>query len=119
MTNPRETVFQERFREDLRYWVASDRKAAEHIFRLIEEVTRDPFHGIGKPEHLKCGSDLWSRELNQVDRMVYLVRSSRIDFLQARYHYSDVIEGTHFDQRFCPLENGCRLRSAKCPRLHG
>lgn len=84
----REAVFQPEFREDLRYWVEVDRKAALRAFALIESIMRDPFTGIGKPEPLKYLSPgVWSRRLTQEHRLVYLVREERIDFLQARYHY--------------------------------
>ena len=84
----REAVFQPEFREDLRYWVKSDRKVALRAFDLIESIMRDPFDGIGKPEPLKyLTSGAWSRRLTQEHRIVYLVRDDRIDFLQARYHY--------------------------------
>lgn len=84
----REAVFQPEFREDLRYWVKSDRKVALRAFDLIESILRDPFDGIGKPEPLKyLTAGAWSRRLTQEHRIVYLVRDERIDFLQARYHY--------------------------------
>jgi len=87
-TKLRDTVFQPEFREDLRYWVQTDRKIALRAFDLIEAITRDPFTGIGKPEPLKyISSGTWSRRLTQEHRIVYLVRDDRIDFLQARYHY--------------------------------
>jgi len=84
----REAVFQPEFREDLRYWVETDRKIAMRAFDLIEAVMRDPFTGIGKPEPLKYLSPgVWSRRLTQEHRLVYLIRDDRIDFLQVRYHY--------------------------------
>lgn len=87
-TRARDAVFQPEFREDLRYWVETDRKLALRAFDLIETVMRDPFSGIGKPEPLKyLASGAWSRRLTQEHRIVYLVRDDRIDFLQARYHY--------------------------------
>ncbi|MDU0458277.1 MAG: Txe/YoeB family addiction module toxin [Geobacteraceae bacterium] len=87
-TKQRDTVFQSEFREDLRYWVQTDRKVALRAFDLIEAIVRDPFTGIGKPEPLKyLLSGTWSRRLTQEHRIVYLVRDDRIDFLQARYHY--------------------------------
>ena len=49
----RESVFQPEFRDDLRYWVETDRKTALRVFQLIEGIMRDPFQGIGKPEPLK------------------------------------------------------------------
>jgi toxin YoeB len=84
----RKAVFQPEFREDVRSWVRSDRKAALRAFDLIESIMRDPFEGIGKPEPLKyLTAGAWSRRLTQEHRIVYLVRDDRIDFLQARYHY--------------------------------
>lgn len=84
----RVSVFQPEFREDLRYWVETDRKMALRAFDLIEAIMRDPFNGIGKAEPLKyLTSGAWSRRLTQEHRIVYLVRDDRIDFLQARYHY--------------------------------
>jgi toxin YoeB len=81
-------VFHLEFREDLRYWVESERKVALRAFDLIEAILRDPFTGIGKPEPLKyLASGAWSRRLTQEHRIVYLVSADRIDFLQARYHY--------------------------------
>jgi len=50
---------------------------------------REPFSGIGKPEPLKyLGAGVWSRRITQEHRLVYLVNDDRIDFLQARYHYT-------------------------------
>ena len=54
----------------------------------MDAALRDPSAGIGKPEHLKhFGGNVWSRRLNEADRLVYEVFSDRIEFLQARYHY--------------------------------
>lgn len=84
----RSAVFQPEFREDLRYWVTTDRRTALRILDLVEAVMRDPFQGIGKPEPLKyLGAGIWSRRITQEHRLVYLVQQTQIDFLQARYHY--------------------------------
>ena len=81
-------VFQPEFREDLRYWVETDRRIALRALEIVEAILRDPFEGIGKPEPLKyLASGTWSRRLTQEHRIVYLVSNDRIDFLQARYHY--------------------------------
>lgn len=81
-------VFHLEFREDLRYWVETDRRTALRAFDLIEAIMREPFSGIGKPEPLKyLGSGIWSRRLTQEHRVVYLISEDRVDFLQARYHY--------------------------------
>ena len=84
----REAVFHPEFRQDLGYWVETDRKIALRAFELIEGILRDPFTGIGKPEPLKYVlAGCWSRRLTQEHRLVYRVSGQRIDFLQARYHY--------------------------------
>ncbi len=85
---PREAVFQPEFIEDLRSWVAEDRKVALRVLDLVDAILGDPFAGIGKPEPLKyLAPNTWSRRITQEHRLVYLVRDDRIDFLQARYHY--------------------------------
>jgi toxin YoeB len=87
-SNQRDAVFHPEFREDLRYWVATDRRVALRTLDLVEAILRDPFGGIGKPDPLKhLGVGIWSRRLTQEHRLVYLVSDDRIDFLQTRYHY--------------------------------
>jgi len=84
----RDAVFHPEFREDLCYWVETDRKTALRVLDLIEAIMHEPFTGIGKPEPLKyLASGTWSRRLTQEHRIVYLVSNDRVDFLQARYHY--------------------------------
>jgi len=74
--------------EDLRFWVDTNRKIALRLFDLMEAALRDPFSGIGKPEHLRhLGGSVWSRRITEADRLVYEVFDDRIEFLQARYHY--------------------------------
>ena len=85
---PRLAVFHREFREDLRYWVDTDRRTALRALELVEAVIREPFTGIGKPEPLKhVLAGAWSRRLTQEHRIVYVVRDNQIDFIQARYHY--------------------------------
>ena len=84
----REAVFHPEFREDLQFWVKTDRKAALRTLELVEASLNDPFTGIGKPEPLKfLLAGCWSRRITQEHRLVYRVSENRIDFLQARYHY--------------------------------
>ena len=84
----RHAVFHPEFREDLRYWVQSERNTALRVLDLVEATLRDPFAGVGKPEPLRyLLAGCWSRRITQEHRMVYRVGDDRIDFLQARYHY--------------------------------
>ena len=84
----RVAVFHREFREDLRYWVKSDRHVALRVLDLVDASMRDPFGGLGKPEPLRYVlAGCWSRRVTQEHRLVYRVGEERIDFLQARYHY--------------------------------
>ncbi len=84
----RTAVIQDECRQDLRYWVDTNRKIALRVLDLMGAVLRDPYEGIGKPEHLKhMGGNVWSRRVTEADRLVYEVFDDRVEFLQARYHY--------------------------------
>ena len=74
--------------EDLAWWIEQDRAQALRIVRLVREVQRAPFSGLGKPEPLKHElSGCWSRRINQEHRLVYQVMSDKIRILSCRYHY--------------------------------
>jgi toxin YoeB len=74
--------------EDFLFWLASDRKTARRIVRLIAEIQRNPFTGIGKPEPLKGElSGYWSRRIDDQHRLVYRADANEIKILKARYHY--------------------------------
>ncbi len=73
---------------DYRYWQNTDKAMVRRINRLIEECTRRPFDGIGKPEPLKHFlSGSWSRRIDEEHRLVYQVDSDDLVILQARFHY--------------------------------
>jgi toxin YoeB len=68
--------------------VETDRGIALRILNLVEEVLRDPFRGIGRPEPLKYAlAGACSRRITQEHRLVYCVSGKRVGFVQARYHY--------------------------------
>lgn len=74
--------------EDLAWWVETDRKKAARLLKLIKEVQRDPFQGIGKPEPLKHDlAGCWARRIDDEHRLVYQVLDNKIRILACRYHY--------------------------------
>ncbi|MFD7509812.1 Txe/YoeB family addiction module toxin [Streptomyces sp. NPDC059853] len=74
--------------EDFLFWLASDRKAARRITRLIAEIQRTPFEGIGKPEPLRGDlTGYWSRRINDEHRLVYRADDKEVKIIKARYHY--------------------------------
>lgn len=74
--------------EDLAYWVKKDRRKATKILDLIQEISKSPVQGTGKPEPLKHSlSGCWSRRIDQEHRLVYSVENNKIRILSCRLHY--------------------------------
>ena len=75
--------------EDYLFWQSTDSATLKRINRLLDDITRDPFGGIGKPEQLRHAlAGAWSRRIDEEHRIVYLVEGDDVVILQARYHYS-------------------------------
>lgn len=74
--------------EDYLYWQGQDRKTLKRINALIQDVRRSPFSGIGKPEPLRENlSGFWSRRIDDVNRLVYVLDSEDVVIIACRYHY--------------------------------
>ncbi len=74
--------------DDYLYWQKYDRKMVERINQLIQEVRREPFAGVGKPEPLRHAlAGFWSRRISDEHRMVYRVEGDSLLVAQLRYHY--------------------------------
>lgn len=74
--------------EDLAYWSKNNKNKARKILRLLEEIIKSPFNGIGKPEPLKYSlSGCWSRRIDKEHRLVYKIEDKTIVILSCRYHY--------------------------------
>ena len=81
-------IFSDNAWEDYLYWQKTDKKILRRINTLIQEIMRNPFEGIGKPEPLKHAlSGYWSRRINEEHRIVYKVSADAILMAQLRYHY--------------------------------
>jgi toxin YoeB len=75
-------------REDLVFWEGANPKVIEKINVILESILADPEKGIGKPEKLKYElSGLWSRRINQKDRLAYQIDADTVIVLQLRDHY--------------------------------
>lgn len=74
--------------KQLEYWKENDKSKIKRIQLLINVIEHNPFIGIGKPEPLKHGmSGLWSRRIDNKNRLVYSVHSNVVIIHQCRYHY--------------------------------
>ncbi|MEU6278281.1 Txe/YoeB family addiction module toxin [Streptomyces populi] len=84
----RDVRFRPTGREDLLYWQSADKKLFGKLVRLIGEIQRDPFAGIGKPEPLKGDlSGYRSRRIDDEHRLVHRATEKEIVIIKARYHY--------------------------------
>ena len=73
-------------------WQSEDAKVLNRLNGLLEECTRDPFRGTGRPEPLGGNlSGWWSRRIDREHRLVYRVtgrgEAQALEAAQCRYHY--------------------------------
>ncbi len=90
MTNMarRSLVFTTESWEDYIYWTSQDKKTLKKINKLIADIIRNPFEGLGKPEPLKENyTGLWSRRIDDKNRLIYAVTDSSISIVGCRFHY--------------------------------
>ena len=74
---------------DYIYWQENDRAMLRRINRIIRDIQRDPYDGIGKPEALQHElSGYWSRRIDQEHRLVYRMDGETIVVLLCRHHYT-------------------------------
>ncbi|OUD14583.1 Txe/YoeB family addiction module toxin [Thioflexithrix psekupsensis] len=81
-------LFEVKAFEEYHDWARIDKKVFQRISKLIIEITRDPFNGIGKPEPLKHElSGCWSRRIDDVHRLVYVVEEDVLRIISCKNHY--------------------------------
>lgn len=67
-----------------------DRKTIKRIIKLIKDIERNGYTGIGKPEALKGDlSGLWSRRIDSKNRIVYKIDEDTVRIYQCGSHYGD------------------------------
>ncbi len=83
-------VWQEDAWEDYLYWQTQDKKTLKRINLLIQDISRNGYEGIGKPEPLRGDlSGWWSRRIDDTNRLVYRIRNGQLEIAQCRTHYGD------------------------------
>lgn len=73
------------------YWQSQDNKTIKRINQLLKSVERDgALKGIGKPELLKHSkSGLYSRRIDDTNRLVYKISGNQIIIMSCKGHYND------------------------------
>lgn len=82
--------FSDRAWQDFARLLMEDRKTTRKILRLIEEIKRNGYEGIGKPEPLTGNlSGYWSRHIDHKNRLVYKVDGDIVVINECGSHYHD------------------------------
>ncbi|MCR4720091.1 MAG: Txe/YoeB family addiction module toxin [Firmicutes bacterium] len=77
---------------DYLYWQTQDKKTLKRINELIKDIERNSNIGIGKPEPLKGNlSGLWSRRIDEYNRLVYRIREDMLEIVSCRDHYGKMV----------------------------
>ena len=81
-------LFTDKAWDDYQYWVVNDRSMIKRVNRLIDDIRRTPFTGIGKPEALKHQlAGYWSRRITDEHRLVYAAEENQVVIITARHRY--------------------------------
>ena len=84
------TNFEDIALEHLMSWMKTDKKIADKIYKLIQDIHRNGAgRGMRKPERLKH-IDGWSRRIDQANRLVYdIEEDGNLHILSCKGHYED------------------------------
>ena len=82
-------LWEDRAWEQYEFWQHQDRKTLSRINKLLKDIRRNPFAGLGKPEPLTGNfSGWWSRRIDAENRIVYKQISDDVVVIAAcKNHY--------------------------------
>ena len=72
------------------YWQTQDKKILKKINRLLEDISRNGYSGIGKPEPLSGSlSGYWSVRIDAKNRIVFRIWNENLEIMQCGSHYHE------------------------------
>lgn len=74
--------------DDYLWWQTQDKKIPKRINALIQDIQRNGYEGIGKPEALRYDwQGYWSRRITDEHRLIYRIVDDQMYIAACRYHY--------------------------------
>ena len=72
-------------------WAIFHKDTFKKISRLINDILRNPYEGLGKPEALKYQlSGLWSRRIDEKNRLIYkITEDEKLIIYSCKVHYDN------------------------------
>jgi len=89
-------TYTEKAQAESRWWLYEDVRILKRILKLLDDIKRHPYTGLGHPEPLKHElSGYWSRRINDENRLVYRIievdtdEESAVEIRQCKGHYGE------------------------------
>jgi toxin YoeB len=83
-------LWQDEAWEDYLYWQTQDKKTLKRINKLLQDIERNGYNGIGKPEPLKHDlTGYWSVDIDEKSRLVFRIEDNKLEIIQCGSHYRD------------------------------
>ncbi len=71
-------------------WQREDKKTLKRINNLLQDIDRNGYNCIGKPEPLKDNySGWWSVRIDEKNRLIFKIENEIIEIYQCGTHYGD------------------------------
>ena len=72
------------------HWQTQNKKTLKKINSLLQDIERNGYKGIGKPEPLKHDlSGFWSVRIDDKNRIVFRIKDDKLEIWQCGSHYQD------------------------------
>lgn len=76
--------------EEYLYWQTQDKKTLKRINKLLQDIDRNGYNSIGKPEPLRGDlSGYWSVRIDDKNRIVFRIKADALEIWQCGSHYRD------------------------------
>jgi toxin YoeB len=84
----KKVIFTHQALNDLTGFKTGQAKLVFKVLELIEDIQKNPYTGLGKPEPLKYHlTGYWSRRINDEHRLIYKIIEDRIEIYRCADHY--------------------------------